>query len=128
MKVTQTVGLKWHCFGKLTQARSIFRNQPCVYMHTDKLRNPIRVGVASKGLKSRYRGGTGYSLDAAMHDSGYLIFVAPMSAALCRAVELELIWGLQALALQPKVQDPTSKEASSSNFQAAVLSVLEFAH
>lgn len=92
MKATQTVGLKWHSFGKLTKARSVFRNQPCVYMHTDKLRNPIRVGVASKGLESRYRGGTGYSLDAAMHDSGNLIFVAPMSAALCRAVELELIW------------------------------------
>jgi hypothetical protein len=61
-------------------------------MHTDKLRNPIRVGVASKGLESRYRGGTGYSMDAAMHGSGNPHLSRPTDAALCGAVELELIW------------------------------------
>jgi hypothetical protein len=48
--------------------------------------------MASKGLDSRYRGGTGYSMDAAMHGSGNLIFVAAVDPALCGAVELELIW------------------------------------
>src|SRR5262245_24594827 len=69
-----------------------FKRKVCVYVTADKLGNAIRGGVASKGLVARYRGGTGYSIDAAMHDSGNLIFVAPAAAHVCGAVELELIW------------------------------------
>lgn len=89
---TEPIRLTWHRFAKLTAARDAFRKEPCIYVTTDKLGYALRVGVASKGLQARYRGGTGYSLDAAMHDSGNLIFVASVSADLCSAVELELIW------------------------------------
>ena len=86
------IRLVWQRFAKLTAARAAFPRQPCIYVTANKLRNAIRVGVASKGLEARYRGGTGYALDAAMHDSGNFIFVAPTAADLCAAIELELIW------------------------------------
>ena len=53
---------------------------------------PIRIGKASEGLEARYRGGTGYALDAAMHNSGNLVFVAQVEQNLCELVEAELIW------------------------------------
>ena len=52
----------------------------------------MRIGKASKGLETRYRGGTGYALDAAMDDSENLVFVAPVPAHLVTRVENELIY------------------------------------
>ena len=48
----------------------------CIYIQTDQQGNPIRIGKASQGLEARYRGGTGYAIDAAMHSSNNLVFVA----------------------------------------------------
>src|SRR5262249_20656748 len=45
--------LNWQKFTKLTDARGC----------------PIRIGKASEGLEARYRGGTGYAMDAAMRHS-----------------------------------------------------------
>jgi len=86
------VVLDWRRFGKLTEARNAFRDISRVYVQTDHDRNPVRVGKASEGLETRYRGGTGYALDAAMHNSGNLVFVAQVEQNLCDAVEAELIW------------------------------------
>jgi hypothetical protein len=61
-------------------------------VQADKHGCPLRVGKASKGLDKRYHGGNGYAMDAAMHESGNLFFVAPVEEALCKAVEDELIW------------------------------------
>ena len=59
----KSVKLDWHRFEKLTEARSQFAMTPCVYIQTDARGRPIRVGKASKGLETRYRGGTGrYSM------------------------------------------------------------------
>ena len=87
----KSVKLHWHRFEKLTAARSQFAETPCVYIQADARCRPIRVGKASKGLETRYRGGTGYALDAAMHGSGNLVFVSAVSADLCSSVESELI-------------------------------------
>ena len=87
-----SVKLTWHKFSKLTEARSQFAKTPCVYIQTDARGRPIRVGKASKGLDTRYRGGTGYAIDAAMHGSGNLVIVAAVSGDLCGSVENELIW------------------------------------
>jgi hypothetical protein len=43
-------------------------------------------------MEARYRGGTGYALDAGMHGSGNLMFVAAVPKELCGVVESELIW------------------------------------
>jgi hypothetical protein len=48
--------------------------------------------MASKGLDKRYHGGDGGAMDAAMHRSGNLVFVAGVDRALCKLVEDELIW------------------------------------
>jgi hypothetical protein len=48
--------------------------------------------MVSKGMEARYRGGTGYAIDAAIHESGNLVFVAVVAVHLCSSVESELIW------------------------------------
>ncbi len=84
--------LKWQKFQKLTEARLKFAKTPCMYIQADQNGHPIRVGMASKGLGVRYRGGTGYAIDAAMHGSNNLVFVAAVQEELCNAIEDELIW------------------------------------
>jgi hypothetical protein len=44
------------------------------------------------GLETIYRGGMGYAIDAAMHESGNLVFVASVERDLCGYVEDELVW------------------------------------
>lgn len=88
----ETVRLEWQRFTKLTEARSQFAKTPCVYFQTDSRGCPIRVGQTSVGLEGRYRGGTGYTIDAAMHGSGNLVFVAAVDKDLCELIEKELIW------------------------------------
>ncbi len=86
------VKLDWHRFTKLTEARSRFATTACVYVQTDARGCPIGVGKASEGLEARYRGGTGYAIDATMHGSGNFVFVAEVDKNLCDAIEDELIW------------------------------------
>jgi hypothetical protein len=88
----EAVTLEWHMFGRLTAARSNFPSTPCVYVQTDAARYPFRIGKASEGLEARYRGGNGYAIDAAMHGSGNLVFVAAVPKELCEVIESELIW------------------------------------
>ena len=59
--------LEWHRFERLTLARLKFAQTPCVYIQAAQAGHPVRVGIASCGLEARYRGGTGYAIDAAMH-------------------------------------------------------------
>src|SRR5437867_11209061 len=70
-------------FERLTAARANFPSTPCVYIQADPARYPFRIGKASEGLEGRYRGGTGYAIDAAMHGSGNLVFVAAVPKELC---------------------------------------------
>jgi hypothetical protein len=74
------IELRWSKYAKLTAARAAFPHEACVYVQADRSGRPVRVGKASKGLDERYHGGNGYSLDAAMHQSGNLVFVAPVEA------------------------------------------------
>lgn len=90
--MSEPVKLDWQRFEKLTKARSRFARTPCVYVQADARGCPIRIGKASEGLEARYRGGTGYAIDAAMHGSGNLVFVAAVEKDLCGSVEDELIW------------------------------------
>ncbi len=89
---TRKVVLAWRSFPNLTEARSAFAEASCIYVQTDRRSAPIRIGKASKGLETRYRGGTGYALDAAMHESGNKVFAAKVPASQCDEVERALIW------------------------------------
>lgn len=88
----QPVKLAWQKFSKLTEARSRFAKISCIYVQADSQGCPIRIGKASEGLEARYRGGTGYAIDAAMHGSSNLVFVAAVDKDLCECIESELIW------------------------------------
>lgn len=88
----RTIRLLWTRHEKMTDAREVFWETPCVYIQTDVHEGPVRVGKASSGLDSRYHGGTAYALDAAAHSSGNLVFVAPVKKKLCDIVERSLIW------------------------------------
>lgn len=90
--MTQIVTLDWSRFSSLTAARTVFWTKPCVYVQTDLLACPVRVGMASKGLNARYRGGTAYTIDAAMHDSKNLVFVVEVPSDCCALIEKNLIW------------------------------------
>jgi hypothetical protein len=90
--VSTRVRLTWTRFESLTAARRIFGSVSCVYVQADHEGRAVRVGKASSGLHSRYRGGTGWALDAAMHGSGNLVFIAPVDLAVLDAVESTLIW------------------------------------
>jgi hypothetical protein len=87
-----SVRLRWQKFTRFIDARSRFARIPCIYVQADSQGHPIRIGKASEGLEVRYRGGTGYAIDAAMHGSGNIIFVAAVEKQLCGYVENELIW------------------------------------
>ena len=92
---TKPITLDWSRFDRLTDARNAFRKAACIYIQTDRVGRIIRVGKAQKGLEARYRGGTGYAIDAAMHDSGNFVFVAAVPSQFCSTIELQLIWELR---------------------------------
>lgn len=95
MAPNETVELRlhWRRFSRLTEARSTFGHTPCLYVQTDPERQVLRIGLASEGLEPRYRGGTGYALDAAMHGSGNRVYVAPVQdQELLADVERQLIF------------------------------------
>jgi hypothetical protein len=89
---TQTISLEWRRFDRFIAARNAHRDVSCIYVQADREGRAIRVGKASKGLEARYRGGTGYALDAALHGSGNLWFAARVSADAVTAAEASLIW------------------------------------
>ena len=87
-----SVLLAWSRFERLTAARAAFKLIPCLYVQTDASRQILRIGKAGEGLESRYRGGTGYALDAAMYGSGNLVFVAaPDTPAFLDDLERQLL-------------------------------------
>jgi len=84
--------LQWRQYSRLTEARKDFARRSCVYVQTNRKGVPVRIGKASRGLEARYRGGTGYAIDAGMDGSGNMVFVAAVSWKTCHLVEAELIW------------------------------------
>ena len=85
------MNLFWNKYTSFINARDDFKDKPCVYIQADNKGVPVRIGKASKGLQVRYRGGTGYAIDAAMHQSGNLFFVAAVPQSQCEKVEANLI-------------------------------------
>ena len=86
------IRLRWRRYSKLTDARADFAKTPCIDVQAKRSGKALRVGKASKGLTVRYRGGTGYALDAAMHGSRNRVYVAAVNADECDGIEKELIW------------------------------------
>ena len=72
------ITLKWHRFESFLKLREIFRSKPCIYLQTDPEEKILRVGQ-SDNLYERYKGGTAFAMEAAMHGSGNLFFAAEAS-------------------------------------------------
>ena len=86
------VTLNWQRFPSLIEAREATGRCSCVYVQADGEGRPLRVGLATHGLHKRYWGGSEWALEAAMHGSGNLWFVAQVDESLCSIVESTLIW------------------------------------
>jgi hypothetical protein len=91
----ETVTLAWRRFTSFIEARNATGANACLYVQADRNGRPVRVGLARHGLHKRYWGGTGWALEAAMHDSGNLWFVALVDRDSCEAAESTLIWQWQ---------------------------------
>lgn len=90
------IELDWKRFEGFLQLREEFRGRPCIYLQTDPKEKLLRVGETDDPWK-RYRGGTAYALDAALHGSGNLFFaaVAPQKRTERQSLEATLIYDLQ---------------------------------
>src|SRR5437899_12098592 len=69
------VVLLWKQFRTFRETSETFK-KPCIYAVTDRDGRILKIGQ-SRNLWKRYWGGTGYTLDAALHGSGNLVFAAP---------------------------------------------------
>lgn len=76
--------------------RAAFRGKPCLYLQTDPQECVLRVGESDDPW-NRYRGGSAYALEAAIHGSGNLFFAAaaPGNTSERRVLEATMIYDLQ---------------------------------
>ena len=90
------VTLKWQRFESFLKLRKDFRSKPCIYLQTDPKEEILRVGK-SADLYERYKGGTAYAMEAAMHGSGNLFFAAetPGDESERKQLEATMIYELQ---------------------------------
>ena len=90
------VTLKWQRFESFLKLRQDFRSKPCIYLQTDPEERILRVGQSDDPYK-RYNGGTAYAMEAAIHGSGNLFFVAeaPKDKSEREQLEATMIYKLQ---------------------------------
>ncbi len=66
---------RWQRFTTFQDALKKHKGVACLYVLTDREEKVLRIGE-SACLRSRYRGGTGWMVEAAMHDSGNIVFLS----------------------------------------------------
>src|SRR5487761_930093 len=64
---------------------------PCIYCQADKEGKPLRIGRGRKGLRGRYFSSPD-TINAAMHNSGNLVFVAIVDPKRLDKIEKQLLW------------------------------------
>jgi hypothetical protein len=67
--------LHWERFNTFQEALKQFRLLPCLYLLIDTDDRILRIGE-SADLRARYRGGTGWMVEAALYRSGKTVFAA----------------------------------------------------
>jgi len=90
------IPLVWKKFANFQDALKRFKGVSCIYVLTDRDGRILRIGE-SGNLRSRYRGGTGWMVEAALHGSGNMIFVAeaPIEDQIRKSAEALLIFKYQ---------------------------------
>ena len=93
----ETITLRWKRFASMVAACRDFRHVCCVYVIADPSTRPMYIGCSESkgGLDGRYHGGTASAVDAALHGSGNLVFVAEVARGGCDPIEKALIWSEQ---------------------------------
>ena len=93
----------WEKFANFQEALKKFKGVACIYVLTDKDGRILRIGE-SGNLRSRYRGGTGWMVEADMHGSGNLVFVtaARIEEKIRKSAEALLTFRYQASVLSAK--------------------------
>ena len=88
------VVLTWQRFGRMIEACKAFKERSCLYVIAEPSGKPLYIGGAGgrDGLDGRYRGGTASAVDAALHGSANIIFVAPIPDDKVKAAEKALIF------------------------------------
>ena len=107
------VKLDWSRFDSFGQAiaAGYGKGRFFVYAIADRKSGRVRyVGKASKGICSRYKGGTHTALDAVLKASRNSVFVGEFKGAPLDKVEKQLIWDWRKtlLNVQGKKKDPTT--------------------
>ena len=97
--MTDRIVLTWQRFTLMSEAWEAFREKSCVYVIADPTgRSLYIIGETGQveGLWGRYKGGTASSMDAALHGSGNLVFVAAVNDdEIRKSVESTLIFAEQ---------------------------------
>ena len=104
------VVLLWKQFPTFREARRAFKAKPCIYAVTNSTGHILKIGESSN-LWRRYWGGTGYTLDAALHGSGNLVFGAPApqdKSERC-AIEAALIFACQPPYCVQRISSPPAQ-------------------
>lgn len=104
----EAVTLIWRKFTSFMEARDATGPNTCVYVQADPEGHPLRVGLAAGGLHRRYWGDTAFAMEAAMHGSGNLWFVATVTLGMCEAVQSTLIWQWRESLLYNQVESLTA--------------------
>jgi hypothetical protein len=85
------VSLNWKKFFSFSEAVTEGGAKPVLYMQTSCTGLILRIGKAAEGLGIRYNAGYQKTIDAAMWESGNMIFTAVCGADVIEAVEATMI-------------------------------------
>jgi hypothetical protein len=83
--------LRWKRFFSFSEAVAESGPKPVLYMQTSRTGLILRIGKAAEGLGIRYNAGYQKTIDAAMWESGNMIFTAVCDAAVIEAIEAAMI-------------------------------------
>jgi hypothetical protein len=85
------VSLNWKRFYSFSEAVAESAAKPVLYMQTSRTGLILRIGKAAKGLGIRYNAGYQKPLDAAMWESGNMIFTAECGTDVIETIEATMI-------------------------------------
>lgn len=85
------ISLNWNRFYSISEAVAENAARPVLYMQTSCTGLILRIGKAAEGLGIRYNAGYQKTIDAAMWESGNMIFTAVCNTDMIEAIEADMI-------------------------------------
>jgi hypothetical protein len=91
VRTQNIVSLSWKRFFSFSEAVAESAAKPVLYMQTSCTGLILRIGKAAEGLSIRYNAGYQKTIDAAMWESGNMIFTAVCGADVIETIEATMI-------------------------------------